>query len=1003
DMVNASSAQIDSSKEDATLFGSRVVMENSGVINVTDMLSGNSYILSGENMSIYGGLLAYANSSGEVVVADLLSPNLYNFSLGTGDNPVIYDKIVVFERGDDLYYARRNITLPATFIFEDDPVSASLAYLIDTTLTPDNETYFWRIKGCDNSFANNSCVWGLTDFVPGPGVTNFTLFNIDNTAPSISSVSPSQGSVVAGLFRVFADITDVNDVPYVNYTILYRNNRTLRNASTMTVESGTAWHSSTLDFRDINVSDFTLTIWAKDEKDNWNSAEVNFTVNNNTAWFLFGTGDDEIVNGKVLDTVINADFIAFNVFTSTIRIVGPLPATTVRSIQSKTNLTITNHNYSDPISTLTWPDGSYRAEFTGNTFDGTKTANRMFYVDKNAPVNSSNSTSPSPLYAADMLSIGINWTDITLTEVKFTYNNTNRSNYTQMNWSRKGNYLDSGYRNLTGPDRIDVSAYINRSFGWNASARDGRNRSSSYVYSVFVNDNPPRTIAVMPDVNVTEDTLKPFSSFLISTYFDDPNTIGTWGYLDNLTYAFDSNCSAVSFAYNATGGRVFNVTSTSNFTGYCNVRVNATDFYNKRNSSNFTLYVSPVNDYPTIDPIPDIYTTEDNASGVNYTLVKWDVDGDATTWLVEPGYDHSIFNMTWNNTALSMFNFTLMPDAFGDYNITFRVSDGNLTTERNATVHITGENDAPVIGTITYPGIGNITRNTFTITWTNATDKANEHQVLNYSLEYSINGGASWNIPSGCSALYQNLSCSWNSLTDIVGTENVTLRLNVTDGLADDPLIYGNFTVDNQGPVITINKPTTVMVGSSFVTDINTTEPASCTFALNGSAQSSTYLTTLHNITVSGYAYNTTYNLSMTCTDNVGNSVSAYRLFEPRAACLEYIGLSVTPEILYQNAAANVTLMMATNGTVASGSTWTLHFPDGTNTGLVLFGSTFSPAIDASNKAAYNITTQTSQAGQYNITLNSFTSSGCGVAVGPISIVEAFHVYEAVNQTLNVN
>jgi hypothetical protein len=505
---------------------------------------------------------------------------------------------------------------------------------------------------------------------------------------------------------------------------------------------------------------------------------------------------------------------------------------------------------------------------------------------------------------------------------------------------------------------------------------------------------------------MNEDGTKPLSSFLFSTYFRDLNTEGIWSHLDNLTYAIDSNCSEnMSFGYNMT--QFFNITAKFNFTGYCNIRVNATDYYGERISSNFTLNVTPVNDYPTIDIIPDVYTTEDNASGVNYTLVKWDVDGDATTWLVEPGYDHSIFNMTWNNTAISMFNFTLMPDAFGDYNITFRVSDGNLTTERNATVHITGENDAPVIGTITYPGIGNITRNTFTITWTNATDKANEHQVLNYSLEYSIDGGASWNVPSGCSALYQNLSCSWSSLADIVGTENVTLRLNVTDGLADDPLIYGNFTVDNQGPVITINKPTTVMVGASFVTDINTTEPASCVFAVNGSVSivpSSTTLLTLHAVTVSGYAYNTTYNLSMTCTDDVGNSVSTYRLFEPRASAFEFIRAYASSQWIYQGQSVNITLELAANNTWSSIAD--IIYINSSASGDSLDIGDFSPEINASRKITYlnNAAITTTAIGKYNLTIVSlYTNDGISISPMPVIVENIFEVFEAVNQTLNVN
>jgi beta propeller repeat protein len=1007
DLVNASPTCFSTTDRRILLFGSLFVKEDPlGLIYVINLMN-NSLLgtFTGSNASIYGGLLAYTNSSGNIAVSNLLSQNLYNISLGLGDNPVIYDKLVVFESGTDLYYATRRPVLPATFIVES-PTSSSYVYTVNTLLSPD-ATYVWRIKGCDNAFANNSCVWGLNSTsLPDPLAKNFTYFTIDNTEPVISSVSPADGSVVAGQFRVYANIVDnlgADAVTYANYSITYRNNGTVRSSGSLS-RSGTVWSSPLLNFLDINVSEFNLIIRARDTMYNLASAQVNLTVNNNTPWFLFGTGIDEMTEDgqKVFNTVIDSDFIAFTVLTSTIRMVGPLPATTQRFIQSKTNLTVTNHNYSDPISTLTWPDGNYRVEFTGTNLDGSNHANRTFYVDRNYPTWSGNQTIPSVAYAASTLTLSINWSDTTLRQVNITHNNSNISNPAQV--TIPSNTTSSGVFNVTA---IDVSAYINRTFYWYSTAVDGLGRvnTTTPIFEAFINDNPPSFAGSIPTITVNEDNFTTSGLPNLSAYFSDPN-VGGSNSLDNLTFTATYDPTNLSVIVNATTGLVLNVSASNNFNGNRTVIFNATDKYGKMNySNNVTIVVNSVNDAPVIAAIPDVLTEEDNSSGINYTLSASDVDLDTVTWLMPENVNASVFNLTSYNLATGRFNFTLMPNQFGVYNITFRATDGTLIAKRNATINITNVNDIPLIGNFTTPGIGTNNSGSVWLSWSTASDQPNEGQTMSYNLDYSTDGGLSWTNIAPYATLLDSLAYSWD--TSLMTTRvNVTLRLNVTDGLAMNYTEYGNFSVDNQKPTITINSPTTIMVGPWFITNIVTSEPASCIFTVNGTVSivpPTTTLTTLHAVNISGYTYDLEYNLTVSCTDSTGNSNSTSRLFEPRSSALSFIRAYASPSWLYQNQLVNITLEIASN------STWSAVLidvvpPSGSAQTLTL--ANFTPTIDASNKVTSldSITViSTSAIGKYNLSINSLWNiDGIGVAPPPILIQDLFEVFESVNQTLNI-
>ncbi len=994
--ISNESASLTSLEGEAFLFGYFLANEEGTSLNITNMMDSSLIELQGYNASIYGNKIAYENASGGITVTDLLSSDAFNASIGAGDNPVIYDKLLVYENVGDLWYAVQNITLPSRWIVEG-PISPTYVYGLDSTSSPD-DTYAWRIRGCDNAFMNNSCIFGQN--LTGAA---YSLFTIDNTPPVISSLSPADGSIVAGEFRAYANIVDnlgADAVDYANYTITYTENGSVHFSGDMT-RSGTVWMSDWLDFTDISLANFTLTVQARDFMGNWNSASSDFTINNATPWFLFGgRGGTEIIDGvTAFNDSIDSDFVAFTVLDSSIRIVGPLPSTTQRFKQSKTNLTVTIHNYSDPVSTLTWPGGVYRAEFTGENLDGSTAANRTFYVDHRYPLWSDNMTVPGDtVYADDALVLSINWTDLTLQSVNFTYNNTNISNSTHM-FQVFNTSVESGVFNSSG---IPVASYINNTFYWMSGALDGLGRTNGTGwFSVFVNSTPPQVTGTIPDMDVDEDTYLPVASLDLSAYFTDPDTTGTWAYLDNLTYSMADNCTDVAFTWNPSTGEVYGVTAGNNYTGDCMVSATANDYYGASASTNFTLEVNPVPDPPTITPIPLVVTEEDNASGINYSLSgnAYDVDGDSIDWLM-PVFDSSVFNLSSGSFDLATgeFNFTLVGDAYGVYNITFRLTDGTFTVERDAIVNVTPVNDAPEEPSVLTPLIGTDNKGMILITWS-AYDVDNG--TLWFSLEYTEDGGASWNVIND--SIFNDTSYDWNSSDFVTEAANTTLRLNASDSEYTKSREHGNFSIDNLPPQLTIHSPTRIVVGNSFTANISTHEPADCSFVIDGTGTpvtSGTTHTTAHIVGYSGLEYNRTYNMSIVCTDSIMNQNETYTLFEPRVYALEFISIRASPSWAYVGQDVNLTLEVASNQTL---SDVLLNITAPSGSPQQFDEGNFTPTIDENNKVAYLNGLQpvdTSEIGQYTLTVLDLDNGA--MTLGPLSSVNIFEVFTAINQTLNV-
>lgn len=1025
DTVNEQETSVGASYEDIALFGSKRVLEvdSSNVISVSDMVdSGYTLSLRGENISLYGGLLAYENTSGIVVTDILVNRTGANISVGPGSNPALYDKLLVYEYANNLWYAHRNLTLPATWIVED-PIDSNF-YALNTNTT-NNTVYAWMIQVCDSSFANNSCTWGSDNNETWP-VKNYTLFTVDNQAPTIYGISPTNNSVITGYLQLWANIIDNTDdfVYDANYSVVNSSNPSqLMWNGTLTAD-GNTWYSDHINFSVFDEANFTMLIAARDYLNNTAVATTYFVANNDTPWFVFGTGADEInVSGrKTFNDTIRSNFTAYTVTESTLNIYGPLPGTATRFLESMLNLTVTNHDYSDDISTLTWPDGKYRVVFEGTNYDFSPTDNRTFFVDHTSPYYYDQNTIPSTVYASQTFNISINWSDTTLTSANLTYNNSNSSNPTQYEQSWDNNYASDSYdgSRIFSQEVSDVSGYINTTYNWTFTAIDGYGRTNTTSYGVFVQSTPPSFSGTIANVNINEDTWLVNTSNLsidLSDYFSDADTLDSvYGHLDNLTYNVTSYNENVTVVVNALTGIVESINATGNFSGNATVIFNVTDYYGVTNvSNNVTIVVAQVNDAPYFNTtISNVTIEEDNVSGFAFNLSDYalDVEGETVYWDADIG-NESIVRQNYSD-GLGNFNFSLVPNRYGELNITFTITDNNSASRSvDVFINVTSVEDFP-----TQPAVTNITTGGYTpnisskvgdfvyITWNESTDGDSYYgDTISYNINYTNETGT-YSVAVG----ETNTTYRWNTSANITDPQdlNITVQAVDTTSRSNTSEAYGEFTVDNSGPVITIDWPLLITVGTWFLTDVTTDEDAICTFSspnstvtFNSTQTKDTSLGQTHVVNVSSnptWTYNTTLQLNVTCVDEADNSASATRTFEPRATALEFVTAYATPNVTYAGQNVNITIVVATNETLTGN--FNIILPDTTPIAIDT-ANNFSNEINASVKeASLNAPFTTAQTGNYNFTVDSIDNPSVPTQGTDIPLGTILTIYPPVNQTL---
>ncbi|MFC1723176.1 FG-GAP-like repeat-containing protein [Nanoarchaeota archaeon] len=881
---------------------------------IKDVRSGFSFNYGGiDSYTINGNKMVFSDS-GTLKVMDLMKQP-FNATLGTGNNASIYDDLIVWVDNGNLYYARENRSLPAYWMIDSASATSAYRQILNTT---DDAVYFWLIEACDLAYESNSCINATPELPP----YTHSLFGVDRTPPNITAMSPPDSAVVAGEFNLFATIEDnlyIQDEMSVRYMISYLNGSQLYNGN-MSILGGNTWFSDPLDFTFLYLEDLNFSVWANDSVDNTGFRNITFTINNETPWFDFG--NISVNNLSAFDTIIDGDMFAYNVRNSSLRIIGPLPSTTQYFLQSQTDLLTTNHIYSGDIFVVTWPEGTYRVIFAGtNSPLPTNVATREFRVDHYDPEYHNIYPNNTILYANESVVLSVNWTDFSLSEV-------NISHFAGI-WDTQTTTTTSSGNFTKGP--IDLSPWINETFYWNSTAIDSFGRLVPINMSFFVASNPPLQTATIPNQTILEDAsnISPTNlSLYLEDYFQDVN-LG-----DALNYAIHDHDPNLHININDTTGEVLHLTGVNDFFGDVIVKLNISDSYGAWILANFTVHILPVNDSPRwVYPLGPIHTDEDNPGWVlvNLTGNVTDVEGDPIEWGIHLNtIDPNFLNLIWNDTSQGLFNFTLKPDENGEDNITFRITqdDGGHWVDEEIKIIIDPTADIPTKPVITNmttsdvpvppytPNISSTVLGMIPITWNGSKDP--DIETLNYSIEYSINGGSDWNLIVDEYGTIQSshtsvpVSYIWNSTANL-SNQDVTVYLRVNATVGPDEVesdMYGPIFVDNKPVSITFNDPLgdPVDVAADYIfVNVTTSDKADCHLYIENVWQgvSTDDFEHVFNISV---VTNKSYIINVTCEDDLGNWNTTSKTIRLWPEDLVVISYSVNDTLVVQGDHVNFSM-----------------------------------------------------------------------------------------------
>ena len=195
-----------------------------------------------------------------------------------------------------------------------------------------------------------------------------------------------------------------------------------------------------------------------------------------------------------------------------------------------------------------------------------------------------------------------------------------------------------------------------------------------------VNDDPVLLLQPIGDRTLDED----FGSREIELNATDVDG-------DDINYSVSVGSGSVLQA--SVSGGTLTLSSLSDANGETNVTVTANDGHGGSDSRTFRVTVTPVNDAPALQAIPDQRLVEDFGSA-QIELNATDVDGDALGYSVDVT-DGSVLQASVSGGTLTLRS---LPDANGETNVTVTANDGHGGSDsRTFHVTVTPVNDAPVI------------------------------------------------------------------------------------------------------------------------------------------------------------------------------------------------------------------------------------------------------------------------------------------------------------------
>jgi hypothetical protein len=232
------------------------------------------------------------------------------------------------------------------------------------------------------------------------------------------------------------------------------------------------------------------------------------------------------------------------------------------------------------------------------------------------------------------------------------------------------------------------------------------------------------------------------------------------------------------------------------------IKIILSDSYGDWDYQYIWVNVTEVNDAPEIDGlIPSFNKNEDDLPWkLNLSSYMSDIDNDDTelTWEIAD-WNSALFDLIQTGDEIT---FTLVPDAYGAYEMTFNLSDGEYKDSQNIWINITSVNDAPIINQT----ILNYDKNEDDLQWTldltyYETDIEDPYPSQN--LKWSVS-----NVDSALLSIeiFDNI-ITFTLKPNAWGNNKITVYLSDSGNLMDYQDIWVNVSAVNDAPVIVGNIP----------------------------------------------------------------------------------------------------------------------------------------------------------------------------------------------------
>ena len=382
------------------------------------------------------------------------------------------------------------------------------------------------------------------------------------------------------------------------------------------------------------------------------------------------------------------------------------------------------------------------------------------------------------------------------------------------------------------------------------TASDGLD-SDSEVAIITVNNVNRAPVLMSPGSDFVAEN----SSLVITLSANDPDTEDSLVYSHNATFGILED-------------KVFTWTPDYNSSGIHAIEFTVSDG-DLSDSGVSIITVNNTNRAPFIQPISDELVNENEELII--VINGSDPDGDTLI------YEKNIAFGTLNN---NVFTWTPGYDDSGIYDVSFTVSDGNLSYTENLKIAVGNTNVPPNLYHI---GGKTVDENQYLSFKINATDEDSGD-----TLTYSASG-----LPSGASFNDQTRQFSWTPTYNQSGTHNVVFEVN--DGIfSDTELVQIVVNNVNIAPVLSSIGNRTVNENSelSFIVTATDHDRDSLVFLISNPSNIGSFNPITHEFSwVPGYDKSGTYNVTFTVSDG--------DLFDSETVYIEVLNINRAPELDY--------------------------------------------------------------------------------------------------------